>query len=339
MSFPRIVLEITSGGASEDLRAFARKRGFHRFLLSEETPGVPPEGESVYRKGTSGEISDQGKPLGQEATVREPKELEGIAERLHGGHFVLLSFVGESVIPLENLIAYRQGKGTLWVRAPNARSAPGLLGALESGSDAVVVPVKNGEEVTQLEGLLELIPRALTWKEAEVLRVAPGGMGDRVILDTTSTLTEKEGMLVGSAGAFLLHVVSEAAGSRYTRPRPFRVNAGAIHSYTLLANGETRYLSEVEPGDQVVVTVPGGSSRAVRVGRIKIERRPLSLIEVAVEGGRFTLFAQEAETVRLSGVDGPLAVTGLSPGSKVWGVTLPKARHFGRAVEETIQER
>lgn len=33
--------------------------------------------------------------------------------------------------------------------------------------------------------------------------------------------------------------------------RPFRVNAGPVHSYALLADGSTKYLSELAAGDQV----------------------------------------------------------------------------------------
>lgn len=33
--------------------------------------------------------------------------------------------------------------------------------------------------------------------------------------------------------------------------RPFRINAGPVHSYTLLADGSTKYLAELEAGDQV----------------------------------------------------------------------------------------
>jgi 3-dehydroquinate synthase II len=164
-------------------------------------------------------------------------------------------------------------------------------------------------------------------------------MGDRVIVDTTSLLQPEEGMLVGSAAALLLHVASEAVGSRYTRPRPFRVNAGAAHMYTLLANGDTRYLSELVAGDPVLVARPEGPVRAVRVGRIKIERRPLALVEVERAGRTFTAFLQEAETVRLTTTEGRIATTELRAGATVLAVSLPPARHLGMAVEETIEER
>ena len=190
-----------------------------------------------------------------------------------------------------------------------------------------------------IERRLEHLPAALSWEKIPVRGVTPAGTGDRVIVDTTSLLQPDEGILVGSAAAFLFHVASEAVGSRYTRPRPFRVNAGAAHLYTLLSTGETRYLSELAPGDAILVCSPSGASRSVRVGRIKIERRPLLLVEGEFRNRRFTVFLQEAETVRLTTDIGPVAATDLKTGANVWGVSLPAGRHLGVAVEETIEER
>ncbi len=160
-----------------------------------------------------------------------------------------------------------------------------------------------------------------------------------MIVDTTSMLRPGEGLLVGSAAALLVHVASEAVGSRFTRPRPFRVNAGAAHLYTLLADGTTRYLSELVAGDAVLIAEPLGGIRSARVGRIKIERRPLTMVEVERGPRTYTAFLQEAETVRLSGEDSPIPTTQLADGMKVFGAAFPAARHLGGVVEETIDER
>jgi 3-dehydroquinate synthase II len=169
--------------------------------------------------------------------------------------------------------------------------------------------------------------------------VHPVGLGDRVLVDTTSVLRPEEGLLVGSTAALLFHVASEAVGSRFSRPRPFRVNAGAAHSYVLMADGTTRYLVELAPGEAVLATVPRGPSRSVRVGRIKIERRPMTMLSVDDRGQSRTIFLQEAETVRVTTDQGRLAVTGLAPGPALEAVRLPTARHLGTVVEETIEER
>jgi 3-dehydroquinate synthase II len=106
-----------------------------------------------------------------------------------------------------------------------------------------------------------------------------------------------------------------------------------------MGDGTTRYLSELQPGDAVLVSRPGGSARSVRVGRIKIERRPLVIVTAAVDASPRTVFLQEAETVRLSAESARVPTTELSVGTRVHGVKMPPARHLGRSVEETIIER
>ena len=40
--------------------------------------------------------------------------------------------------------------------------------------------------------------------------------------------------------------------SGFVPPRPFRVNAGPVHAYVLMADGSTKYLSECRAGDEVM---------------------------------------------------------------------------------------
>jgi 3-dehydroquinate synthase II len=244
------------------------------------------------------------------------------------------------VIPLENAIAQRGRRHAVWVYARNPSEVPGALGALEHGADRVFVEVRSPEDVDLLETIVEgPLPGHLDWTQALVESVRPAGVGDRVIVDTTSLLDPEEGLLVGSAAAFLFHVASEAVGSKFSRPRPFRVNAGAAHSYVLMADGSTRYLSELGAGDAVLITKPGTNVRSARVGRVKIERRPMVVVTAADHGTPRTVFLQEAETVRLSSATGAVATTEATRGLRVHAVRLPAARHLGRAIEETIEER
>lgn len=60
-----------------------------------------------------------------------------------------------------------------------------------------------------------------------------------------------EGLLVGSFARITFLVHSECAVSKYVGSRPFRVNAGPVHSYIVGGGGETRYLSELCTGKQV----------------------------------------------------------------------------------------
>jgi 3-dehydroquinate synthase II len=322
----------------------ARRRGFRRFCTVSERPPSPELGETWYHSSPDGFQEITREAAAAPATVRlhrvrDPSELDPVVAALGRGEPSAVRWGAERVIPLETLVAARKVRGTLWVVTAETSDVPAFLGALEHGADTVVVEVPNPEILDDLEGRLEHPSVDLDWEKIPIRAVTPAGTGDRVIVDTTSLLQPEEGILVGSAAAFLFHVASEAVGSRYTRPRPFRVNAGAAHLYTLLANGETRYLSELAAGDAILVTSPAGTSRSVRVGRIKIERRPLVLVEGEARSRRYTVFLQEAETVRLSTEAGRVATTDLRTGAMAWGVPLAAGRHLGVAVEETVVER
>lgn len=343
MSVARLVIAPVADGADarEAIIRRAVRRGFTTLLLpAAQSHGRSEVGVEVVEGHPDRIVTAAHRDGIALVSVRSPTDAEPALRSLRAGRPVAVRWLEERVIPLENLVAARSAADTLWVVTDRVQDVPAFLGALEHGADHVVVEVRSVEELDRLESVIEPGTLALTWAQYPVHRVAPAGMGDRVIVDTTSLLAADEGLLVGSQAAVLLHVASEAVGSRYTRPRPFRVNAGAAHLYTLLANGETRYLSELVAGDSVVVARPGEPPRAVTVGRIKIERRPLVLIEVGHGERRYTAFLQEAETVRVTTTTGGrVATTDLAAGATIRGVELPPARHLGTAVLETIEER
>lgn len=74
---------------------------------------------------------------------------------------------------------------------------------------------------------------------------------------------------------------------------------GPVHAYVAMAGGRTAYLSELHTGSQVLVVDATGRSRTVVVGRVKIESRPLLLVEVDVDGQKHSVLLQNAETVCL----------------------------------------
>jgi 3-dehydroquinate synthase II len=321
------------------IRDRARQRGFRSFVLlpAEETDAHPDERVLVQ------EGDRLRPPSGEEVAIHHVDSTEALSAllgRTPDGGTLAIEWTLDRVIPLENAVAARGRRFHLWTVARTPEEVPGALGALEHGADLVIVDVHEPAEVDRLEHLIEgLLPSTLEWDRLTLGSVGPVGVGDRVLVDTTSLLAPEEGMLVGSAAAFLFHVASEAEGSGFSRPRPFRVNAGAAHSYVLMTDGTTRYLSELDAGDSVLVATPDGTARSVRVGRVKIERRPLVLVSALDHGAARTLFAQEAETVRLTTARGRISTTELRAGDEVLGVRLPPARHLGRAVDETIEER
>ncbi len=171
-----------------------------------------------------------------------------------------------------------------------------------------------------------------------VTKIVPLTIGDRVCVDTCSLMRIGEGMLIGSQSSCLFLVNSESMDSEYVASRPFRVNAGAVHAYILTPSGKTKYLAEIKGGDEVLAIDNEGNCRSVVVGRSKIERRPLLLVEVEVQGKKYSTILQNAETIRLVTPEGPISISDLKPGQKVLVRLEEGGRHFGHAINETIME-
>jgi len=143
-------------------------------------------------------------------------------------------------------------------------------------------------------------------------------------------------MLIGNRSNFLFLVHNESVGSSFTSPRPFRVNAGAVHCYTLSPDGTTKYLSEIETGSQVLVLDSKGKSRRAIVGRSKIERRPMLMIKAKAGNEIGGIIAQDAETIRFVRPNGKLvSVTHLKKGDTVLvHAKSATGRHFGMEVSD-----
>ena len=176
-------------------------------------------------------------------------------------------------------------------------------------------------------------------KEATITNVKPLGSGDRVCVDTTSMMQPGEGMLIGSYSKALFLVHSESLESEYVASRPFRVNAGPVQAYVMVPGNKTRYLAELKAGDEVLIVNTEGETRTAYVGRSKIEKRPLLLVEAEYEGTIIRTLLQNAETIRIVDSDNnPISVAELKVGDKVKVYIETSARHFGIAIDETIIE-
>jgi len=108
-----------------------------------------------------------------------------------------------------------------------------------------------------------------------------------------------------------------------------------------LPNGEkTQYLSELSAGDGVTIVNARGEQRDGIVGRVKIEKRPLTLVKAEVDGNMITTILQNAETIKLVGADGlPISIANLKVGDEVLVHFEDSARHFGMKIDETIIEK
>jgi 3-dehydroquinate synthase II len=107
----------------------------------------------------------------------------------------------------------------------------------------------------------------------------------------------------------------------------------------MVPGNKTRYLSELVAGDEVLIVNTKGETRTAYVGRSKIERRPLILLEAEYEGQTIRTLLQNAETIRIVDEnDEPLSVADVKPGDRVKVYIETSARHFGIAIDETIIE-
>jgi 3-dehydroquinate synthase II len=259
------------------------------------------------------------------------------AAATHLDKTVILRTSDWTVIPLENLLARRGG---LMAEVGGAEQAKLMLEVLEKGVDGVVLDTRDANIVRKTVALVHALSETVPLVAAKVTGLQPLGMGDRACIDTCTNMVPGEGMLVGNtSGAFLL-VHSESLETPYVAPRPFRVNAGAVHAYVLLPEGKTKYLSELKAGDEVLLVRADGTTAVGYVGRNKIERRPLLLVEAEAGGAPVSLILQNAETIRLTAPGGEaISVASLKPGDQVLAHVESGGRHFGRPVEETITER
>lgn len=172
--------------------------------------------------------------------------------------------------------------------------------------------------------------------ESKITEIIDMGDGTRAEIDLIDILDSDEGILVGNTGEGFLLVLAETRFTDTYPPRPFRVNVGAIHQYIYLGNNVTKYISEVEPGDKVIVT-NGISERQVTVGRVKIEKRPIRRIQLE---NNISASLQIADSIFLCGKDTALHFVDLNSSDSVLCVpSKSTARHKGEIVDEFIVEK
>jgi 3-dehydroquinate synthase II len=255
--------------------------------------------------------------------------------------YIIINCLDWRVIPLENLIARTRGKSKLIAEVSNAEDAKLVLETLELGTDGVLLHASDVEELNKAIDLVKTQAPEVRVVPAKVTAVKPISTGARVCVDTCDLMALGEGMLIGVQAAGFFLVEAEVHENPYVQARPFRVNAGSLSMYTLAPLQKTRYLSELKAGDEVLIVDRKGKTRPASVGRIKIELRPLILLEAEAEGKKIKTILQNAETIRLVTPKGSKPVTELKAGDEVLAhLTTSAGRHFGVAVpDETVIER
>jgi 3-dehydroquinate synthase II len=304
----------------------AKAGGMKTISPSESADCVVAEGDAAPRGGS----------VGRRFRVLSNQDIDDVmaaAER--GLDFVIIEVDDWKIIPLENIIAKLHKINTrILAVAKTPAEVRKMFSILEVGVDGVIFSTSSISEVR--EANVYLGAKNFEMAPAEITEIREVGDGERVCVDTASILRVGEGMLVGSRSNFLFLVHNEAVGSSFTSPRPFRVNAGAVHCYTLAPDGTTRYLSEIETGSEVLVLDSKGGARRATVGRSKIERRPMLMIKASAGDETGGIIAQDAETIRFVKPDGQLvSVTHLKKGDTVLvHAKAATGRHFGMEVSD-----
>lgn len=313
--------------------------------------GINGEGDGVLRLSEdftdSIDIADAKKAKSEGKTVCAyiiitDKAHEQLAVKLGSiVDYIILVGTDWTIIPLENIIADLQKDDVKIIAAVrDSEGAKVALETLEHGTDGVIFEASDFNNTKKIaKEVIKLSQERYELTVATVTNVKPLGSGDRVCVDTTDMMKPGEGMLIGSYSKSLFLVHSESLESEYVASRPFRVNAGPVQAYVMVPGNKTRYLSELVAGDEVLIVNTEGESRTAYVGRSKIERRPLILIEAECEGQVIRTLLQNAETIRIVGEDNrPLSVADVKAGDKVKVFIDASARHFGIAIDETIIE-
>lgn len=270
------------------------------------------------------------------------KTHEQLAVRLgHVVDYIILVGTDWTIIPLENIIADLQKENVnIIAEVEDLNGVKVALETLEHGTDGVIFEANDFNKIKKIaQEVIETSKITYELKEATITNVKSLGNGDRVCVDTTDMMKPGEGMLVGSYSKAMFLVHSESLESEYVASRPFRVNAGPVQAYVMCPNNKTRYLSELLAGDEVLIVNTNGKTRTAYVGRSKIERRPLILIEAEYKKTIIRTILQNAETIRIIDENNnPLSVADVKIGDKVKVYIESNARHFGIAIDETIIE-
>lgn len=333
-------------------------------------PVLPPRMLKIYHAHRAEDLERlQSLPGGQEVVVASPdvQVLERAAaqglktcyrayvddaasmhDSIREGHrhaYLMIRFRDPTNIPLELVIASLQATHTILIKEistpVDVDDAIVTLGVMEVGADGVMFSPRSHGVLSEFVGRLGRLSQAAVKLEvATLVRSQPIGMGYRSCIDTTTLFSPTEGMLVGSTSQGGVLCCPEVFFLPYMDLRPFRVNAGAVHSYVYNFGNRTDYMSELRAGSSIMIVDRTGAARRGNVGRMKTEVRPLRLIEVQFDSGeRVNVIMQDDWHVRIFSADAkPLNITELKPGDKVLGHLAQPGRHMGIKVDEHIFE-
>jgi len=275
--------------------------------------------------------------------VDDKDSMEKVIESTSKFPNCIIEFSSTTNIPLELILAFSQKNNSKVCKVVNCANDGWIaIMTMEIGSNSVLLQTKNINDIIIIKEKFEnLESKEIKLEELKVLDIKHVGMGDRVCIDTISKLNKDEGILIGSTSSGGILVSSETHFLPYMDLRPFRVNAGAIHSYVWCDDNYTKYLSELKAGDEVLAVNSQGKTRKVVVGRIKMEKRPMLLINVQTQKkDTLNVIVQDDWHIRIISKNGEIKnSTSLKANDIILGYPTEPGRHIGVKIDETIIEK
>jgi 3-amino-4-hydroxybenzoic acid synthase len=287
--------------------------------------------------GDGSQPTGAGADRGVHVVVSDGPSLREACDVSRVAPWTVLTFTDPTKIPLEIVIAAAENaSGRTVTVVDSVADAEIVVGVLEHGSDGVVLATDDPSDVVALARTCAGRAAPVEMCELTVESITHVGMGDRVCIDTCSLLGTDEGMLIGSFAHAMVLSCSETHPLPYMPTRPFRINAGAPHTYVMGPGNKTNYLSELRAGHTLLAVNVAGETREVVVGRAKIERRPMLSIDMRTPDGKAcNLVVQDDWHVRLLGPGARVMnVTELTKGDRIMGHVPTEARHVGFPISE-----
>jgi 3-dehydroquinate synthase II len=332
-------LEPSRDASEVHIRKMVEEARPHTIILPKPLTGLSAKVASPLEGGDILVTSDittvyaskeKGIPVALQISIQDKNDLDRISRVLNAGpDYLLIDCPNWKIIPLENLIAEANGRSKILARTRNFEESRTALSILEQGTDGISLTPDHSSDIIRTRDLILGEAEPISLSPAKVTSVRPIGNGARVCVDTCEILREGEGLLTGSSSQGLFLVEGEVHSNPHVNPRPFRVNAGPIALYLLAPKGKTQYLSELSAGQSVLLVDKKGATRTVDVARVKIERRPLMLIEATIGSDTVKTIVQNAETVRLVNQAGSKSISDIKPGDEVLVRYEEGGRHFG----------
>lgn len=256
--------------------------------------------------------------------------------------YLLVEFKDPTNIPLELILARMQNKTTAVLKKVNSlEQAKIAFGVMEKGSDGVLLETEDINEIIETDKFMNKSKMTkLNLANAKVTEVRHIGMGKRVCVDTVDKMSQNEGMIVGSTSNGGILISSETHFLPYMDLRPFRVNAGALHSYVWGPDNMLPYLSDLRAGSKLLCVDTDGNAREIVVGRVKMETRPLLMICAEVEGQAINCIVQDDWHIRIFGSKGEaLNASEIKVGDELTAYGCASGRHVGIKIDEDLYEK